>query len=112
MGEPTWCSAARGTSWARVDALFTVAGIHVLAVGWHGGRLRLTIETGTPVMGCPTRGVVAESHGRRERRLHNIAAFGPGRADLAGPALALRRADVSGRECSPRRTISRRRGRS
>jgi len=76
MAEPTSCCAAPGTHCARVDAVFNVPGIHVIDVGWRDGRLRLTVETGTTVMGCPTCGVVAESHGRRERRLHDIPAFG------------------------------------
>jgi transposase len=76
MAEPTSCCAVPGTYCARVDALFNVAGMHVTDVGWRGDRLLLTVETGPSTMGCPRCGVVAESHGRRERLLHDIPAFG------------------------------------
>jgi len=69
---------------ARVDALFNLPGIHVIDVGWGAEsgeqdareQLLLAVETGPRPMGCPACGVVAASHGRRVRRLHDISAFG------------------------------------
>jgi transposase len=76
MAEPTSCCAVPGSYCARVDALFNLPGIHVTDVGWRGERLHLRVETGRSLAGCPGCGVVAESHGRRDRRLHDIPAFG------------------------------------
>lgn len=76
MAEPTSCCAAPGLYCARVDALFNMPGIHVIDVDWRDERLHLLVETGPTVMGCPRCGVVAESHGRRVRRLHDVPAFG------------------------------------
>ncbi len=76
MTDPTVCCTLPGTYCARVDALFNLDGVHVIDVGWHGGRLSLTVETDRVVAGCPRCGVVAAGHGRRLRRLHDIPAFG------------------------------------
>ncbi len=76
MAEPTSCCAVPGSYCARVDALFNVPGIHVVDVGWREDQLVLAVETGPTLAGCPGCGVVAESHGRRSRRLHDIPAFG------------------------------------
>jgi transposase len=76
MAEPTSCCAASGCYCARVDALFNLPGIHVIDVARREDQLVLTVETGPTLAGCPTCGVVAESHGRRNRRLHDIPAFG------------------------------------
>ncbi|MGI8524324.1 MAG: transposase family protein [Mycobacteriales bacterium] len=56
--------------------MFHLPGIHVIDVGWRGGRLCLTVETAATVVGCRRCGVVADSHGRRDRLLHDIPAFG------------------------------------
>ncbi len=84
MAEPTSCCAVPGGYCARVDALFNLPGVHVTDVAWRtdddekvlGDRLVLSVETGPGVVGCPACGVVAASHGRRLRRLHDIPAFG------------------------------------
>lgn len=76
MAEPTVCCLAPGSYCARVDAMFHLPGIHVIDVGWRGGRLCLTVETAPTVVGCRRCGVVADSHGRRDRLLHDIPAFG------------------------------------
>jgi transposase len=76
MAEPTSCCAAPGAYCARVDALFNLPGIHVTDVGWRDGQLVVAVETGPAAMGCPQCGVVAESHGRRVRLLHDVPAFG------------------------------------
>jgi hypothetical protein len=84
MAEPTSCCAVPGGYCARVDALFNLPGIHVIDVGWRAEsgdedareQLLLAVETGPRPMGCPACGVVAASHGRRVRRLHDISAFG------------------------------------
>lgn len=76
MTETMSCCVLPGGYCARVDALFNLPGIHVVDVGWRGGRLMLTVESASTLMGCPGCGVVAESHGRRARRLHDIPAFG------------------------------------
>lgn len=84
MSEPTSCCAVPGGYCARVDALFNLPGVHVTDVGWRcdeegevlSDRLVLSVETSPGPMGCPVCGVVAASHGRRLRRLHDIPAFG------------------------------------
>jgi len=84
MAEPTSCCAVPGGYCARVDALFNLPGIHVTDVAWRVGgesedgrdQLVLAVESGPRPMGCPGCGVVAASHGRRVRRLHDIPAFG------------------------------------
>ena len=84
MAEPTSCCAVPGGYCARVDALFNLPGVHVTDVGWGADRdeevaedrLVLSVETGPGPVGCARCGVVAASHGRRVRRLHDIPAFG------------------------------------
>jgi len=84
MAEPTSCCAVPGGYCARVDALFNLPGVHVTDVGWRtdrgeevlGDQLVLSVATGPAPMGCPRCGVVAASHGRRLRRLHDIPGFG------------------------------------
>ena len=66
----------------RVDTLFNLSGVHVLEVAWCEGRghlpdgLRLVVETSSTDFGCRGCGVIAETRGRRQRRLHDIPAFG------------------------------------
>ncbi|MBA2455397.1 MAG: transposase, partial [Nocardioidaceae bacterium] len=76
MVEPTLCCTQPGGYCARVDALFNLDGVHVIDVGWRRDRLSLTVETHPGPVGCPACGVLAASHGRRLRRLHDIPAFG------------------------------------
>ena len=84
MAEPTSCCAVPGGYCARVDSLFNLPGVHVTDVAWRtdrdeevlGDQLVLGVETGPVPVGCPGCGVVAASHGRRLRRLHDIPAFG------------------------------------
>jgi hypothetical protein len=41
MAEPTSCCAEPGGYCARVDTLFNLPGVHVLAVAWLGRRRKL-----------------------------------------------------------------------
>ena len=56
------------------DQLVGLAGVHV--VGVDRRRDGLVVESGSTVMGCPTCGVVARSHGRRTVSLVDIPCFG------------------------------------
>jgi transposase len=76
MAEPMSCCTLPGSYCARTDALFNHDGVHVMDVGWHDDRLMLVVETHPDLAGCPSCGVIAASHGRRVRRLHDIPAFG------------------------------------
>jgi transposase len=76
MAEPTSCCLEPGGYCPRGDTLFNLAGVHVLDVVWRDRRLRLTVESHAAETGCPGCAVVAVGHGRRLRRLHDIAAFG------------------------------------
>ena len=75
MSEPTACVVARchhDTSYcSRCDLLVGLAGLHVIAVERDDGAdlLSVTVESPPAVTGCPTCGVVAHSHGRRDIRL-------------------------------------------
>ena len=71
------CTCGSSLRWCpRADALFDVAGMHVLAVVGEGGRLVLKVETDQILAGCPTCGVVAVGHGRRQHRVHDAPCFG------------------------------------
>lgn len=88
MSEPTACARARScpnpSSAAaycdRCDVLVGLKGFHVLEVaecdGERGWWLRVVVESPVRVMGCPTCGVVAGSHGRRNVVLIDIPCFG------------------------------------
>ena len=76
MTQATLCCTTPGCYCARVDALFNVAGVHVLEVGWDEDRPTLTVETDPSLADCPSCGVLAVGHGRRDRVLHDIPAFG------------------------------------
>lgn len=82
MSEPTACCCALpGSYCARVDALFTMPGVHVLDVARvadddDGEQLRLVVQTERSVVGCPCCGQLAVPHGRRDRLLHDVPAFG------------------------------------
>lgn len=76
MDNPTGCSSA---GWcARADALLNIAGMHILAVvhDTDRGRLEVTVETDADVGGCPTCGVVAVGHGRRDHFAAEAPCFG------------------------------------
>ncbi len=61
----------------RCDLLVGLDGLHVIGVERDdGGGLRVTVESAPSVMGCPTCGVVASSHGRRMVRLVDAPSFG------------------------------------
>ena len=88
MSEPTACARARScpdSSAAaaycdRCDLLVGLGGFHVLEVaegdGKRGPLLRVVVESPVRVMGCPTCGVVAGSHGRRNVVLIDTPCFG------------------------------------
>lgn len=88
MSEPTPCAHARccpdpcsrAAYCDRCDLFVGLEGFHVLDVAEGGDRrglwLRVVVESPARVMGCPTCGVVAGSHGRREVRLIDIPCFG------------------------------------
>ena len=61
----------------RADAIFDVAGMHVLDVRNDAeGRLIVTVESDQVQTGCPSCGVIAASHGRRPRMLHDAPCLG------------------------------------
>jgi transposase len=67
-----------GARWcARADAIFDVPGMHVLDVNEDDrGRLVVTVESDQVQAGCPSCGVIAASHGRRPRMLHDAPCLG------------------------------------
>ena len=66
-----------GARWcARADAIFDVAGMHVLDVEIDDQqRLVLTVESGQTEAACRACGVMAVGHGRRLRVLHDAPCF-------------------------------------
>jgi transposase len=75
MDHPTCGSGVRWC--ARADAIFDVPDMHVLEVEVDDEqRLVLTVESGQLEAACPTCGVLAVSHGRRVRMLHDMPCFG------------------------------------
>ncbi|HET9561631.1 MAG TPA: helix-turn-helix domain-containing protein [Propionibacteriaceae bacterium] len=61
----------------RADAIFDVAGMHVLEVRNDAeGRLIVTVESDQVQTGCPSCGVIAASHRRRPRMLHDAPCLG------------------------------------
>ncbi len=66
-----------GVRWcARADAMFDVAGMHVLDVKDGQSGLVLTVETDQIEQGCPDCGVMAVGHGRRLHVAHDAPRFG------------------------------------
>lgn len=67
-----------GLRWcARADVIFDVPGRHVLDVeDDRDGRLIVTVESDQVETGCPSCGVIAASHRRRPRMLHDAPCLG------------------------------------
>jgi transposase len=68
---------AVGVGWcARADAMFGAEGLHVLDVhrGDHG--LEIVVETDPEPVGCPSCGVIAAGHGRRQVAAADAPCFG------------------------------------
>ena len=64
--DARWC--------ARADAIFDVAGMHVLDVeDDRDGRLIVTVESDQVETGCTSFGAIVASHGRRSRMRHDAA---------------------------------------
>ncbi len=82
MREPTSCCRAGHASTPNVycgncDLLVGLDGLHVVAVEVDDGPgLTVVVESAPTVMGCPTCGVVAVSHGRRVVELVDAPSFG------------------------------------
>lgn len=79
MIQPTGCTTcchAPDAYCDRCDLLVGLPGLHVIGVEREPGRLQITVESPSTVMGCPSCGVVAGSHGRRMVRLVDIPCFG------------------------------------
>lgn len=81
MSEPTGCCCAcPSTSSAycgRCDLLVGLPGLHVTGVTKSDkGVLTVAVESARSVMGCPTCGVIATSHGRRTVTLVDVPCFG------------------------------------
>ena len=56
----------------RCDALIDLPGLHVIAVERDVGRITVEVETAPGEGYCPDCGVLAMSHGRRSRVLHDV----------------------------------------
>ncbi len=79
MNQPTGCTTCCHAPYAycdRCDLLVGLPGLHVIGVEREPGRLQITVESPSTVMGCPSCGVVAGSHGRRTVRLIDTPCFG------------------------------------
>lgn len=80
MTEPTACSGARCSSPAvycgNCDLLVGLEGLHVVHVVQDEEHLRVRVESPPGPTGCPSCGVVALSHGRREVELIDAPCFG------------------------------------
>lgn len=81
MSEPTAPTAARCHSHSgycsRCDLLVGLDGLHVTAVEFDldVGQLRVHVESARAPTGCPTCGVIAGSHGRRDVTLVDAPCF-------------------------------------
>src|SRR5215213_4028282 len=88
VSEPTACARARSCPdpsspaayCGRCDVHVGLDGFHVLEVAEYDGKrgrwLRVVVESPPRVMGCPTCGVVAGSHGRSNVTLIDTPCFG------------------------------------
>jgi transposase len=72
------CTCGSSLRWcARADALFNLAGMHILDVAHdEADRLVVTVETDADVGGCRACGVVAVGHGRRDHVAADAPCFG------------------------------------
>jgi len=71
------CAAAcPGVYCSNCDLLVGLGGLHVIEVDVGDRRTTVTVESEPAVMGCHSCGVVAESHGRRDRLLIDAPCFG------------------------------------
>ena len=79
MTQPTGCTTcchAPDAYCDRCDLLVGLPGLHVVGVERDPGGVRITVESAPVLMGCPSCGVVAGSHGRRTVRLVDTPCFG------------------------------------
>ena len=79
MSEPTTCAARCPHDDAycdNCDRLVGLPGVHVIGVDRRPAGLVVEVESPPAMMGCPTCGVVARSHGRRTVTLVDIPCFG------------------------------------
>ena len=80
MSDSTRCGCARACSTHRYcdncDLLVGMEGYHVLEVAERRKHLVVTIESPPGPLGCPSCGVVAESHGRRVHTMIDAPCFG------------------------------------
>ena len=80
MSETTGCLASRchhDDYCPRCDLLVGLEGLHVVGVARDDGvgGLTISVESAGSLVGCPTCGVVAHSHGRRQVRLVDAPCF-------------------------------------
>ena len=77
MPEPTLCCSALGGYCDRCDLLVGLDGLRVTGVARDEvDALTVVVESEPAVMGCPTCGVVAHGHGRRDVRLVDAPSAG------------------------------------
>jgi transposase len=78
MPDPTACCARSSADGYCVncDLLVGLAGVRVVAVAADPRWLTVTVESPPGLMGCPSCGVVAVSHGRRTHVLVDTPCFG------------------------------------
>ena len=72
----TTCCPADAAYCDRCDLLVGLPGLHVVGVERDLGGVQVRVESAPAMMGCPSCGVVASSHGRRTVRLVDIPCFG------------------------------------
>ena len=75
MPDLTSCCGVRGDYCQRCDLMLGLEGLHVLDVERDDEGLRVRVESGPEVMGCPTCGVVAHAHGRQQVKLIDAPCF-------------------------------------
>ena len=61
---------------APACALFNLPDVHVLTAERHQRSFTLVVETVPSLMGCPSCGVLAVGHGRRQVLLHDLPCAG------------------------------------
>ena len=75
MPDLTSCCRVHGGYCARCDVLVGLVGLHVTGVDRNEGGLRVQMESGQAVVGCPSCGVVAHAHGRQTVELIDAPCF-------------------------------------